>query len=185
MIFFRVFSGPCHMSMEVERICVLGCAGAGKSVLAAKLSALTDLPVISLDQAYWLEGWVRRPDHEWRRRYEELASQDQWIIDGIYLGTMERRLASADTAIYLDVPRYLCLFRVLLRTIRWWRRQRPEGPTGCRERFDRDFFHYVWNFRNKDHPRILAALTRHSSICKIVVVRNKRDYEDLIRSFSP
>jgi adenylate kinase family enzyme len=165
---------------RVNRICVLGCPGAGKSRLAARLSAMTSLPVISLDRQYWQAGWEPLCEGEWQREHESLACGTRWIIDGNYTGTMDVRLALADVAIYLDVPRYLCLLRVVLRTLRFWRRVRPDGPFGCRERFDRDFFSYIWNFRRAHHTRIMATLAKRSKTCRVFVIRTEQDYADLL-----
>jgi len=42
----------------MERVMIIGCAGAGKSTLARKLGAITGLPVIHLDREHWRPGWV-------------------------------------------------------------------------------------------------------------------------------
>jgi hypothetical protein len=52
-------------------------------------------------------------------------------MDGNYGGTMELRLAAADTIIYLDLPPPLCLWRVFLRFWRYRGRSRPDVAAGC------------------------------------------------------
>ena len=43
-------------SLEVERVAILGCIGAGKSTLARNLGAARTLPVIHLDRYWWQDG---------------------------------------------------------------------------------------------------------------------------------
>ena len=88
----------------MQRVLVIGSPGAGKSILAAKLSAVTGLPLIHLDQQYWLPGWVEPDEAAWQVRLREIIAGDRWIIDGNYGGSMTLRLTRADTVIYLDYP---------------------------------------------------------------------------------
>ena len=99
----------------MKRVLVIGHPGAGKSTLAARLGELTGLPVIHLDKEFWREGWVQMPRSEWKGKTERLVQGDEWIIDGSYDHTLEIRLARADTVIFLDFSRYLCLWRVCKR----------------------------------------------------------------------
>lgn len=43
----------------MKRVLIVGCPGAGKSTAVEKLSRMTDLPVIHLDEHDWLPGWKR------------------------------------------------------------------------------------------------------------------------------
>lgn len=102
----------------MRRVLVLGCPGSGKSMATRQLSAITGLPVIHLDQHYWLPGW-RRPDSAaWTKIVGDLADQSAWIMDGNYSGTLEQRLRRADTLIHLDYPTWLFLWRAVLRALR-------------------------------------------------------------------
>jgi adenylate kinase family enzyme len=144
---------------EIKRVLIVGCPGAGKSTLAKQLSEITGLPLIYLDRHYWLPGW-RRPDSaSWRRTIEGLISQPAWIMDGNYSGTLEQRLASADTLIHLDYPTGLCLWRVIRRTASGFGRNRyDELAPGCPERFDWSFLRFVINYRKDQRGRDLARM---------------------------
>ena len=89
----------------MKRVAVIGPPGAGKTTFARRLADKTGLPLIHLDAHFWNPGWVPTPREEWRARHAELLSPDEWIIDGVYPGTLEERVAAADTVIFLDVPR--------------------------------------------------------------------------------
>ena len=49
----------------------------------------------------------------------ELVKNEAWIIDGNYGGTMDIRFQAADTILFLDYPRTLCLYRAIKRTFQY------------------------------------------------------------------
>jgi len=122
---------------------IIGCCGAGKSTLARRLHKVTNLPLYHLDQYYWKENWAETPKEEWEPIVKELASKEEWIIDGNYGGTFQPRMDRADTIIFLKYSTIRCLARVTKRVWKYHGKVRPDMPPGCRERFDLEFFHYV------------------------------------------
>ena len=107
---------------------ILGPAGAGKTVLAHRLSACTGLPVIHLDRIFWRSGWQPAPRDEALAELESALAGDRWIADGNFLDAGDTRFARADTVIFLDLPRALCIWRVLWRRVRDRGRERPDLP---------------------------------------------------------
>ncbi len=144
-----------------NRIVVAGCPGAGKSTAAARLARITGIPLIHLDRHYWLPGWVRPQADAWRAKVHELASQPRWIMDGNYSGTLDVRLAAADTLIHLDFSTFVCLSRVVRRALRDLGRQRGrELPDGNPGRLDWPFFLFVLQYRRKHRARDLMRMQR-------------------------
>lgn len=47
----------------------------------------------------------------------DLVEKEEWIIDGNYSGTMDIRLHAADTIIFLDIHRVICVYRAFKRII--------------------------------------------------------------------
>jgi adenylate kinase family enzyme len=142
----------------MRKVLVLGCSGAGKSTLALQIGRISGLPVIHLDQHYWLPGWQEPGRETWLRTVLALIAQPRWVMDGNYGGTLVLRLAAADTAIFLDFPTRLCLCRVLRRVIGAFGRVREDMATGCPERFDLSFLRYVCRYRREDRSRHLATV---------------------------
>lgn len=56
------------------------------------MSKILKLPVYHLDSFYWKPGWLPTADEEWIPIAKDLASRDEWIIDGGYSSTLDDRL---------------------------------------------------------------------------------------------
>lgn len=142
----------------MKRVMIVGCAGSGKSTLAVEFGAITGLPVVHIDQLYWNAHWQRREADEYRARLTDAVAEDEWIIDGSYSSTFPERLARADTLIFLDFPIWLCLWRVVMRTLKHYGRTRPDLPEGCHERFDWDFLKWIAGYRKRTRPTVLNLI---------------------------
>jgi adenylate kinase family enzyme len=100
----------------VHRVCVIGCGGAGKTTLARALAARLELPAVHLDALRDRAG-DRLQGEESRCAHERVIREERWVIDGMRFDTLEARLASADTAIYLDLPARSCYAGIVRRRI--------------------------------------------------------------------
>ena len=153
----------------MRRVMVIGCAGAGKSTLARKLSDVTGPPLVGLDRCYWRSGWIEPSMTDWRETVEKLVAEPEWVMDGNYSGTFDLRMPRADTVIWLDYPRTVCLRRVLWRAITGYGRTRADLPDGCPEQLDVKFLRFVWAFPTNSRPRIVDGLQRfgaHLRLCQ-------------------
>jgi adenylate kinase family enzyme len=156
-------------------VLVVGCAGAGKTTFALRLAHALELPVIHLDMEYWLPGWHHTPPDEWQSRVGELAARERWVMDGNYGGTLECRLARADAAVFLDLPRLTCVRRVLVRSLRYRGRTRPDLPPGCPERLEWQFLRWVWDYERRSRGRVVRLLA--ASGLPVVHLRTRREAE--------
>ncbi|MBI1650523.1 adenylate kinase [Hyphomicrobium sulfonivorans] len=147
----------------MQRILVIGSPGAGKSTASRRVARMLDLPLVHLDRHYWQADWEPTSPEQWREKVRQLVAAPRWVIDGNYTSTLDLRLASADTVIYLDFSTALCLTRVLRRTLRNLGRERPdELPPGCPERLDPAFLRYVIRFRRDVRMKIIDHLAGFS-----------------------
>ncbi|MDT4954353.1 MAG: hypothetical protein QOJ02_2491 [Acidobacteriota bacterium] len=161
---------------------MIGSGGAGKSTFAKRLGARLKINVVHLDSIYWSPGWVETPKAEWLKTVEELLKRESWIIDGNYSSTLELRLQSCDTVIFLDRPRSVCLWRVLKRVLRYWNRSRPDMADDCREKFDLEFIRWVWMFPKKERPKVMKMLKENSQSKKIILLRSQTEVEKFLAS---
>jgi len=154
----------------VQRVAILGPAGAGKSELARRLSERTGLPVVYLDRIFWGPGW--QPAAGAHEQLERALRGDRWIADGNFLGD-DSRFDRADTVVFLDLPRYLCIGAILWRALRDRRRERADLPDGAREGLDLELLRWVWGYRKTDRPRVLALLAQLPDTVTVIHARSR------------
>lgn len=122
----------------VHRVSVVGTSGSGKSTLARELAATLGVPHLELDAVNHQPGWVPLPADDFRRVVGALLAGDGWVIDGNYSTVRSLIWASADTVVWLDLPKRTVMRQVVWRTFRRVA-TREELWNGNRERW-RSFF---------------------------------------------
>jgi adenylate kinase family enzyme len=161
----------------MRRVLVVGSSGAGKTTFSRRLSEILDIKLIYLDKEHWRSGWVEPPKQVWRRKVEELVGGDEWIMDGNYSGTLDVRIEACDTVIFLDLPRTLCVWRILKRVATYRGTNRPDLPEGCHEKLDLSFLLWVWNYPSRTRPKVLGLIKEHSQTKRFVHLRSRRAVE--------
>jgi adenylate kinase family enzyme len=164
----------------MERVVVLGPAGAGKSELATRLSRTVDIPVVHLDTLFWAPGWRPAPESEARAALERVVAGERWILDGNFLAD-DSRFARADTVVFLDLPRRVCFRRVLVRLVRDRRRSRPDLPEGCREGLDLGLLWWIWRYPRTDRPRVLALLRSLPAGTRVLHLRSHAHVDAIVK----
>lgn len=168
----------------MKRILVIGSGGSGKSTFAIRLAERSGLPLIHLDAHYWRPGWVEPTKGDWAADIEQLISGDQWIMDGNFGGSLERRLAACDTIIFLDIAPWICLWRVIRRRIRHHGRARPDMTAGCHERLTWEFVWWILSYPVKRKPVILQRVAKLQPGQRVTVLRSSRAAESFLQSLS-
>ena len=125
-----------------------------------------------LDSLYWKSGWVETPDEEWQSVIRNLLVQDAWVMDGNFGGTLDMRLAAADTIIFLDLPTLVCIWRVIKRRVKFHKKSRPDMGGGCLEQLDLQFVHWIWTFRRTHRPEILKKLKLVESEKRVFILES-------------
>lgn len=161
----------------MRRILIIGPGGAGKSTLARRLGARLGLEVFHLDKFYWRPGWVEPARDEWLEILAALAARDSWIMDGNYSGSLDLRLARCDTVVLLDLPRPLCLWRIVRRRLAYRAATRPDMAEGCPERLTPEFVRWVWGYPRRSRPKVLARLAAAGAGKRIIRLRSRREVE--------
>ncbi len=169
----------------MQRILIVGSGGAGKSTAAREVGARLGLPVLHLDRHFHRPDWVETPHAEWADMVGDLVAADRWVMDGNYSGTIDVRLARADAVVLLDLPRSLCVVRVLRR---WWRYRgttRPDVAAGCPEAVSVEFLRWIWTYPARSRPKVLAAVERAGMSDRLVRLRSPRAVRRWLAAIAP
>ena len=166
----------------MKKILVIGSGGSGKSTLAKQLGELLDIEVKHLDRLYWQPGWTEPSKEDWLNKVKELSSEDSWVMDGNFGGTLEVRMQRCDTIVFLDLPRTLCLWRIAKRRLLYHKRSRPDMADGCREKLDWEFVTWVWGYPQRSRPKVVKLLREHAETKRIVWLRSRADVQNFLGS---
>ena len=157
-----------------RRWLIVGGSGGGKSTLAREMSELLGLPIVHLDPHFWSPGWVEPDRREWNRKVAQLSSEDAWIMDGNYGGSIDRRLPRAEAAVLLDPPVWQCLWGVFKRSIRHRGKTRPDLAEGCEEHLpDWGFLRYVLTYKWRSRPKVLRKIAAQPHV-KLYHLKSRR-----------
>jgi adenylate kinase family enzyme len=125
----------------VKRVAIISSAsGNGKTTTGRVLAERLGVPFVELDALHHGPNWTEATAEELRARVEPIVLSDVWVIDGTYRNKLgDLVLERADVVVWLDLPVYVWLPRLLRRTARRVIR-REELWNGNRERL-RDALH--------------------------------------------
>lgn len=150
---------------DYQRILVLGSPGAGKSTLTQKIARKKQLPIIPLDQLFWVDNETTITTEELKTALQPLLAEERWIMDGNFASTLPLRLERTDLIFYLKVPRLKAMYRVIKR---YWRYRGKENPSGNPDRIDWEFLQYIWEFPKTQEPLVKKYLKEASRAIPVI-----------------
>lgn len=156
----------------MERVCIIGGSGTGKTTLSNNLSRELNLPIYHIDGIHHLKDWEIRDTAERDRIILEKVEEPRWIIDGTYRSTLQQRLEKADYIIYLDYSSFAQVRGVMKRFIRNHGKEKEEIP-GCKEQMTWKFFWFVVNWRKNKRTEIIEKINKVDS-SKVHIFKNRR-----------
>lgn len=161
----------------MKKVLIIGSGGAGKSTFARRLHEATNLPLIHLDKLYWKPNWVAVSKPEIYEITDRLMKENEWIMDGNFNSTMEKRIAASDTVFYFDMPRLLCIYQIFKRIFKYYNKTRPDMGEGCPEKFDLEFLKWVWSFPKETKPLIEQRIERAGQGKNIIRFKSRNEVE--------
>lgn len=162
----------------MKKVIILGSPGAGKSTFARKLRDLTGLPLYYLDLIWHKPDRTTVSRPEFDAALGEILATDEWIIDGDYSRTVERRLAACDTAFLLDYPVEVCVAGVTERV----GQVREEMPWTATE-LDPELVQYIRDFAADQLPHDYELLARYAEGRNIVILHSREEADAWLRLY--
>ena len=166
-----------------KRIMIIGSAGSGKSTLAIALSKSKNIPVVHLDKLFWQPNWIMTPKNEWHSKQIDLVKEDTWIIDGNYGSSMDIRVENADTIIFLDINKWVCIYSALKRWIANIGKVRADMGEGCKEKIDFEFIKWIYEFPKKGRVGIVGRLQNQKNK-KIIILKNRKELKNWLKELA-
>jgi adenylate kinase family enzyme len=163
----------------MNKIAIVGSPGAGKSTLAQQLGKSLNLEIIHLDRLFWQRGWERKDKDTRIDILQGLVREKQWIIEGTYLSSSELHLNAADIIIFLDIPPFVCLWRLVKRHFKYHRCSRRDIPMGCTDKLTLLHMLKVMTFPLHDGRRLKQKLRSYKSK-RIIWLRSRKEVEDFL-----
>lgn len=158
----------------MNKVIVIGCPGAGKSIFSIALHKKTALPLYHLDLLNWNSDKTTVGKEVFRQRLKDVLTRDRWIIDGNYGSTMELRIKECDTVFFLDYPLDICLEGIRQRQ----GKPRPDMPWVDTEN-DEEFLEFIRNYNTESRPKVIKLLNKYSEK-NIVIFRSRKEADEYL-----
>jgi adenylate kinase family enzyme len=172
------------MVVCMKKIVIIGSPGSGKSTLARKLGSSLNIKVVHLDRIFWQSGWKEKPRDTRIDIMQKIVREKQWIIEGTYLSSSEPRLDAADTIIFLDIPPFLCLQRIIKRHLRYHGPSRRDIPERSTDKLTLYRMFKVLVFPMQDRRTLKQKLLKNKSK-QIFRLRSDKEVEDFLVKIKP
>jgi len=135
-------------ALNPKRVVIFGRPGSGKSTFATWLSHFLGLPLHHFDKHFYIRNWVERDYNEFFQIQQDIVNSGRWIIDGNSTRSLQTRFSKADLVLYFNIPKVVCLFRLLKRFLRPNTSFDDRAP-GCAEKIRLPLLKYMWNFEER------------------------------------
>lgn len=159
----------------MKKAIVIGPSGAGKSTFSRKLASATGLPLHHLDLIWHKPDKTTVTRDEFDAVLEGILAGDEWILDGHFNRTLERRLLACDTVFFLDLSLEECLAGVEARI----GKERPDMPWQEKE-FDPEFRAWIMDFHKTKLPLLYELLEKYREGRNIVTFKSHAEADAYI-----
>ncbi|MBE5734908.1 MAG: topology modulation protein [Clostridiales bacterium] len=165
----------------MAKIIVIGCPGSGKSTMTFQMEKILKYPVLHLDKIYHIDNDNHITREELVQQFTQFAKKnDNWIIDGNYISTIEQRINLADTIVLLDIDTDVCIQNAI-------NRSKKDRTADLAEGFDNtkledDFIQFITNFKDNTLPKILQILEKYKDNKNIIILRNYTEVDYFLKN---
>lgn len=164
-----------------RKIHIVGGPGSGKTFSSTKLQALTNLNAYDLDKVFWDQNenaYVRSTEKCRTEKLNQVLSQENWIVEGVYYKWLADSFRDADLIVILNPPVLLRQWRIFKRFLK---RKFILGQ--FRKETLASFIEMFWwnqKFDNDNMVRILDFLAEHNK--KIIYCKNYNELRHKINA---
>jgi adenylate kinase family enzyme len=164
------------------KIIIVGVSASGKSTFARKLAALSNIPLIFVDELFWKTGWQYIGDDAAMKIISHESSHSSWIIEGYVNDSIKKILLDrADTIIFLNYSRLRILFHYLKR---WWIHRHNPRPelNGNTERLRFKMIRRIWS--EQENKSLRALLNQLPYSRKVVILTTPKEASQFLKRLS-
>lgn len=161
----------------MKKIIIIGSPGAGKSTFARKLKEITNLPLYHLDMIWHKPDKTNISREEFDSKLDKILENDEWIIDGNYQRTLEKRLNKCDTVFLLDFSLEECILGAKVRI----GKKRDDMPW-IEDKFDEEFKQCIIDFPKKKLPEIYKLLEKYKENRNIIIFKSRKEADEYLMS---
>jgi adenylate kinase family enzyme len=160
----------------MTRIVILGCAGSGKSRLAARLGERLSTPIVSLD-ALWRPFSAHCDVQGFRQAVGQAHAGSSWIGDGNFADvTFDIRLPRAQLIVWVEQKRILCGLRSVKRVF---------GNPAHRFRDLVTVFAAIESYHRRSRPVIELMRQTHGLHVPVVHLDADKGCDEFLERFAP
>lgn len=155
----------------ISKILILGNAATGKSTLAKLLGDLLDMPVFHLDVHMMTLNGKQKSKTERYECVRQMLSNEKWIIESNWIDILDLRIDAADTVVFIEQSKLVCLWRVLKRYL--LRTGPSSAIIGCKYGISLSFIKLILiDFDRKLKPYIFRRIGEHSEHLNIFIIKS-------------
>ena len=163
----------------MKKVIVIGCPGSGKSTFSKALNKITKIPLYHLDMLFWNEDKTTVEKSVFLHRLLKITENSDWIIDGNYSSTMELRMETCDTVVFLDYPLDVCLSGIRERK----GKPRSDMPWIEDGEEDAEFVDFIKNYNTQSRPKVIELLKKYSHK-DIYIFSNRIQAEEFLKNMT-
>lgn len=100
---------------------------------------------------------------------------------------LEYRVQQADMIIFLDMPRFVCFWRIFKRLMKYYGKETPSSAAQCPEGIRKEFFvflKWVWNFKKNYVPKVMKLLNAYADAKEIYIFTSSKEIEQLLEKIN-
>lgn len=158
--------------MNINRICIIGGSGTGKTTLAKNLEKVLHIPVCHIDSLHHTKNWKIRKKEERDKEILDFIRKKKWIMDGTYSSTLKDRMEASDLVIFLDYSLFLRLKGILTRYFKNHGKEKEEIP-GCKEQISWKLFSSSLKFKRKLRKKIINII-EDTNPSHLLIFKNRK-----------